>query len=282
MHTLRWLRSCRRLTQEKVPTTDDHLMTDPNARPCPVLGILQWNPVHAKPRSVECKQGETHVTKSHKKSLVHESGNTLCLRRLISPVNSKHCQALRYSATFTMTFHSFTSTRSNPRHFVPQEDQMGDFLAAREARMAIIILTPSWLFTEVTFDNSGFSSEGHTEHDYCSIKGTSYLSSSNNANDKKKKKKKKKNTRECYPQFNKQLTHNVHINEGSNLCARYTPHPPTHKRASPCTHTHTQHAHAHTHCTDWQWWSQCCLTEIYVAEKCVEFEKEERYECLMF
>ena len=85
--------------------------------------------------------------------------------------------------------HKYTS---NPRHSVPQEDRMGEFLAAGEACMAIIILTPSWLFTEVTFDNSGFSSEGHIEHDYCSITGISYLSSSNNANDKKKKRKKEK------------------------------------------------------------------------------------------
>ena len=57
--------------------------------------------------------------------------------------------------------HKYTS---NPRHYVPQEDGMGEFLAAGEACMAIIILTPSRLFTEVTFDNSGFSSEGHIEH----------------------------------------------------------------------------------------------------------------------
>ena len=53
---------------------------------------------------------------------------------------------------------------SNPRHFVPQEDRMGEFLAAGEACMAIIILTHSMIFTEVTFDNSAFSLEGQTEH----------------------------------------------------------------------------------------------------------------------
>ena len=72
------------------------------------------------------------------------------------------------------------------------------------------------------------------------------------------------------------LTHNVQINKGSNikLCARHT-HTQTHKHI--CTH-HTQtHMHTCTHILQMdRGEGQCCLTEIFGEEKCLEFAFEER------
>ena len=72
----------------------------------------------------------------------------------------------------------------------------------------------------------------------------------------------------CYQQLKKKkLTHNVDVNKGSSITTRKM-HTRTHAR----THTHTQ--------TD-RGEGQCCLTEIFWEQKCLEFAFEGRESSLM-